>query len=151
MAHRLDKDECTVNLSTQPVIDAFVEHMWRSDVEVASYLPAAWREYLGRPGQLPDGGGMMAITPEGPYYNPFGSTHPGAAQPDGGPIGSSPLTTASDLLDEHHVSKAVLGLWSRARLLPGHLNHHFAREMIRATNDWTVEQWLSGQDERLMV
>lgn len=132
------------------VSDAFAEHAWRSNVEIADYLPAAWREYLGRPGTLPGGAGMMAISPSNPYPHPIGDRLQDAYPADGGPPGSSPETMAMQLLDRHSVSKAVLGHTQAARMLPGHLNHHFGREMVRACNDWTLEQWLSGQDERLL-
>lgn len=132
-----------------PIVDTFVEHAWSSDAAIAEYLPAAWREYLGKPGRYPDGAGMMALTPVSPFTHPLGDRLPDAAGPDGAPAGSSVRTTAAQLLDRHAISRAVLGHSETTRSLPGHLNHHFARELIRASNDWTVEQWLSGQDDRL--
>jgi uncharacterized protein len=128
------------------VIDAFVHHTWATQAELREYLPRAWQEFVGRPGSLPDGGGMMALTPENPYRNPLGDKLP-ASYIAGVPPGSSLEVLKEQLLQPSGASRIVLG-YDTGMLLPVHSNHFLARELVRAANNWSVERWLSGQDDR---
>jgi uncharacterized protein len=127
-----------------PVIDSYVHHTWAEPAELASYLPRAWREFLGRPGSLPGGGGMMPLTPESPYSNPAGDKLASAYA--GGAPGSNPETVREQLADISGAGRVVLG-YDSARLIPVHPNHYLGRELIRAANDWTIDRWLSGPDD----
>jgi predicted TIM-barrel fold metal-dependent hydrolase len=130
------------------VIDACVHHTWGSAAEVAAYLPASWQEFLGRPGTLPGGGGMMPISPEAPYRNPAGDKLAGAYPPEGGPPGSTLSMLQAQLLDATPIDRAVLA-FDTGMLIPAHPNHHLGRELVRAANDWSIDRWLGGQDDRL--
>jgi predicted TIM-barrel fold metal-dependent hydrolase len=52
------------------------------------------------------------------------------------------------LLDASRVERAILS-YDSAMLMPALPNSHLAREVIRAANDWSVDRWLSGKDDRL--
>jgi predicted TIM-barrel fold metal-dependent hydrolase len=129
------------------LIDAFVHHAPVSEAEIAEYLPTAWREFIGRPGSLPGGGGMMPFIPGNPYRNPAGDKLANA-RPASGPAGSSLDLMRTQLIEPSRASRVVLG-HDTAMLIPVHPNHHLGRELVRAANDWSVERWLSGQDDRL--
>ncbi len=114
------------------------------------YLSDGWRSYLGRPGLLPDGGGVLPLLgqfqapdgrPLGSYVDPFGDRE-GAA--------TEPLTAASlaaTHLDPHGIDRALLAhdAGALAMALP---NPHLAAEIARAVNDRTVARWLDA-DARL--
>jgi predicted TIM-barrel fold metal-dependent hydrolase len=129
------------------LIDAFVHHAPASEADIAAYLPAAWREFIGRPGSLPGGGGAMPFTPGIPYRNPLGDKLPNS-RPQGGRAGSSLELMRSQLIEPSRASRVVLG-HDATMLIPVHPNHHLGRELVRAANDWSIDRWLSGQDDRL--
>jgi predicted TIM-barrel fold metal-dependent hydrolase len=129
------------------LIDSLVHHAPVSEAEIAAYLPRAWQEFIGRPGSLPGGGGAMPFTPGNPYRNPGGDQLAGA-RPSSGPPGSSLDLLRKQLIDPSGAERIVLG-HDALMLLPVHPNHHLGRELVRAVNDWCVDRWLSGQDDRL--
>src|SRR5262245_64619379 len=89
---------------------------------------------------------MMALTPESPYRNPLGEKLPSSYVP-GSPPGSCSRVMTEQLLEPSGASRVVLG-YDSGMLLPVHSNHFLARELVRAANNWSVERWLSGQDDR---
>jgi uncharacterized protein len=132
---------------SEAVVDAYVHHAWASPAELAAYLPRAWQEFIGRPGTLPGGGGMMPFVPESPYRNPLGEKV-AAAYVGGAVPGSSLQVLRDQVLDGFGVERAVLG-FDAGMLITVHPNHYLGRELVRAANDWSIDRWLSGQDDRL--
>lgn len=124
-----------------PTIDSDVHHTWRSDDEVAAYLPRRWREYVHDSG--------ITLRPVVANF-----AHPGRADlrmdafPErGGPPGSDYATLRDQLLDAHGITRAILGFDVGHEL--AHANPYFAAELARAMNDWSIEHWLSIDDPRL--
>ena len=127
-----------------PCIDPDVHHQWRDAAELIEYFPKKWQEILRR-----DGHSELSLDPPNlTYPNVTGvnkrlDTFP----PGGGPPGSDYLTLKEQLLDKHNVERVVLSFdtGQNAALR----NPYLAFECARAANDWTMEQWLDGKDDRL--
>ena len=131
-----------------PVFDACVHHTWTNQLEVMEYMGAGWKEFLGRPNLMPDGSGLLTITAGNPYRRPGGDKLEGTASKGGAP-GSS-----YDLLKEHvlgnpHLRKVILSFDTGA-YTPALADPHATAEIARAANDWTIDRWLSIDDDRLM-
>lgn len=125
-----------------PVIDGDVHHTWRSDAEVLSYMPKAWR-------QLVDGSGA-ALRPVTANF-----IHPGRADlrmdsfpPNGGPPGSDYPTMREQLLDEHGITRAILGFDVGHEV--AQMNPDYATELARAANRWNADHWLAIDDPRIV-
>src|ERR1700742_1582716 len=132
-----------------PIIDVCVNHTWPNQLELMQYMSAGWREYLGRPNVLPNGGGLISINPGNPYRRPGGVEKLSAARPgDGSLEGSSYEFLKQQLLDRHDVDRAVLA-FDVAPLTTALLHPYLTVDIARATNDWTIDRWL-GRDERLV-
>jgi predicted TIM-barrel fold metal-dependent hydrolase len=110
-------------------------------------MSEGWQEYLGRPGSLPSGGGVMPVLPEFPYHHPMGDKLAGSF-PERGAPGSDYDVLRTQVFDGTGVAKAVLshdrGMWT-----PSLPNPHLATEISRAINNWTVDSWLERGDDRL--
>lgn len=132
-----------------PIVDVCIHHAWPHQLELMEYMSAGWREYLGRPNILPNGGGLITINPGNPYRRPGGVEKlPGTRGPDGGLEGSSYDLLKSHVLDKHNIDKVVLA-FDVAALTPALLHPHLTHDIARATNDWTVDRWLGHGDSRL--
>jgi predicted TIM-barrel fold metal-dependent hydrolase len=118
-----------------PVIDGRLHHQWIDQAELASYLPKAWQAYLG----------TLQIVPGNPYQNPEGDYVRDEACRQ--IVATSPSVVA-DRLQSEGIQRAVLG-YDRGTLIAPLANHHLAREACKAANNWTIERWLSNQDDRL--
>jgi predicted TIM-barrel fold metal-dependent hydrolase len=114
-------------LQTQ-VIDACVHHSWPSEAEVAGYLTAEWREYVGRPGSLRGGHGARPIHLQSPHRFP------------GAGLGVN-ADDRSRALPDAPVDHAVL-VQEAGVFLSAEPNPHLAREVARAANDWLIDRWL---------
>jgi len=112
-----------------PVYDGCIHHHWKSPLDVVAYMSKGWQEYFGRPGLLPDGGGMVPIVSGFPYHNPFGDK-----------LGELDRTLPG-------IARAVL-CHDAAMQAPALPNPYMALEVVRAVNRWTRERWLD-QDERM--
>jgi predicted TIM-barrel fold metal-dependent hydrolase len=113
------------------VIDACRHDRWEDPVEIAAYLPAGWREYIGRPGLFAGGRGMAPLVPA-----------PAWEHPDGGWLGSPSGEPAGGL--------SVLCL--EQSLLTGALpNPNYGLSLARAINDWTAERRLKDGRFGLVV
>jgi predicted TIM-barrel fold metal-dependent hydrolase len=128
------------------VIDCDVHHDWPRPEALFPYLSDAWREYVTgggarRPGPLP-------VTAPPLYPSPTGAIRDDAFPPNGDAPGSSYELLKEQLLDPFKIERAVLsyGMGAFVGAIP---NPYFAAEVARASNDWSVDQWLSRDDERL--
>ncbi len=111
------------------MIDGCIHHHWGSPMDLVAYMPKGWQEYIGRPGLLPNGGGMVPLIPGFPYHNPFGDKR--------GELDRS----------LPGIARAVL-CYDTLMQAPAEPNPYMALEVVRAANRWTAERWLD-QDDRL--
>lgn len=132
-----------------PVVDGFVHHRWLRQEDLVSYLPSGWQEFIGRPGTLPGGAGAIRVVPSRAFRHPLGDAEDGTAPAGGGPPGSDLATLQAQLLDVADVRRAVLGHDDGGLLASTITDYYLAREVCRAANDWCVDRWLSGADDRL--
>ena len=128
-----------------PIIDCDVHHTWKTADAILERLPARWREFAaGFPTH-----GPVRLTPAAPTHpNRHGhnkriETFP----PDGSPPGSDYETLRAQLLDPLNVERAILQFDTGTNV--GHPNLYFATALARAINDWNLDEWLSGRDDRL--
>jgi uncharacterized protein len=130
-----------------PVIDACVHNSWVTQDDIVDYMTVGWQEYVAGPARRAAGRGFMPLLPSLPYTHP-GGEHLPSARPGGGSPGSDYDTLRSEVLGVHPASRAVLSFDDLAftQSLP---NAGLAREIARAANDWMVDRWLSGDDDRL--
>ncbi|MBJ7599486.1 amidohydrolase family protein [Candidatus Nephthysia bennettiae] len=103
------------------------------------YLPRAWRDYL---------------TPSPDYTVPVVPSHTfgrisGSKLPDAGPVaGSDYALLRSRLLDAQGIDRAIL-TYDTGALIAVHPAQFMGRELVRAANDWCIDRWLDGRDQRL--
>ncbi len=119
------------------MIDACAFHEWTSVSALYPYLPDGYREILApstviaSPRRLADPRGAKAAD----------------ALPENGVAGSDFDLFRQQLLDDGRRERVVLSYDDG--LLSAMLSaHYFARDLARAANDWTVEEWLA-RDDRL--
>jgi uncharacterized protein len=130
-----------------PVIDCCVHHRWLNQSELSQYMSEGWQEFLGKPNSLPGGVGAIPAIPGFPFRNPIGDKL-AEAYPDGVPVaGSDYETMRRRLLEPSRVERVILSYDDgiNAAAVP---NQYLANEICRAANDWCVDRWLSGRDER---
>jgi uncharacterized protein len=132
-----------------PVIDACVHHRWKSPTEadILDYLPAGWRDYVGKPGSVRGSGGARPTIPHPMWRNPMGEDVATATRVDGEPAGSDVAALVQDVLVQDNVERALL-IHDRAMFAPGGANVYLVGPFCRAVNDWSIEQWLE-RDDRL--
>jgi len=122
------------------IIDCDVHHKWKNEGEFLQYLPREWREYVEH--------GRIPIEPATVHYPfPFGTNKRLDAFPDDGPPGSSYELLRSQLLDRVNIDRAVLSFDVGQEV--ANPNPYFAAALARAQNDWSVDRWLTGFDDRL--
>ncbi|HUX87078.1 MAG TPA: amidohydrolase family protein [Chloroflexota bacterium] len=120
------------------VIDSGVHHTWTNQTELLSYMPRAWRAYLGT---------TNPVVPDSLYRNPEGDYLAAARPPGDGQPGSDLTALVRDVLTGG-VERAILA-FDKGSLLPATVNHYLGLQATQAANRWSIERWLSGQDERL--
>jgi len=124
-----------------PIIDCDVHHHWRADEDLIPYLPSRWREYVR--------GGSVRLAPSAMHYPfPFATNKRlDTFGEDGAPPGSDYRLLREQLLDRINISEAILtfDVGEQASFA----NPYFANALCRAANDWSIEHWLSGLDDRL--
>jgi predicted TIM-barrel fold metal-dependent hydrolase len=124
-----------------PVIDCDVHHTWVSQDELYPYLPRSWRDFISLPAgrHLPLDGSRI-------YMPSIHINRLDAIPSGGGPPGSDYELMRSQLLDPFRIEHAMLtySIGQNASIP----NLYLATEVVRAANDWTIEQWLS-RDPRL--
>lgn len=121
------------------VIDACVHHHWASQQELMEHLPRAWRDYL-----QPSSTHTVPVVPSHSFGRISGSKLTDA----GTPAGSDRVLLCAQVLDAQGVDRAVL-TYDTGALIPVHPAQFLGTEMIRAANDWCVDRWLDGGDDRL--
>ena len=128
------------------VIDLDVHHEWPDQAALLPYLSKGWREqYAGYPD-----GRIAAFVPGNHLTNPV----PGSAgrvesyPPGGGPPGSDYELLRDQLLQPMQIERAILGFGSGLSVSAAS-NPYYATEIARAANDWSIDTWLSKDDDRL--
>jgi hypothetical protein len=125
---------------TGPVMDCDVHHRWKTEAEFLHYLPKNWRDYVEH--------GGIPLDPAALHYPfPFGTNKRLDTFPDEGPPGSSYELLRQQLLDRLNIERAVLCFDVGQEV--ANANPYFAAALARAQNDWSIERWLSGFDDRL--
>jgi hypothetical protein len=133
-----EAEKATESAEALRVVDLAVRHDWASQNELMPYLSSGWQEYVGVEGTLPDGGGAIPVLPKFPYHR---LRHPPSER-----SATNAAEVVRDLL-AHPRSQALL-VHDRAPRMASLPNAQLSRALIRAANDWTVEQWLDT-DPRL--
>src|SRR5258705_9491451 len=88
------------------VLDCCVHYSWATQSEIAAYMSQSWRDYLGSPGSLPDGGGAMPIVSMPVLLNPEGEKLADAVGPAGELAGTDPDVLVDQLLNRHQLGRA---------------------------------------------
>jgi predicted TIM-barrel fold metal-dependent hydrolase len=127
------------------IIDCDVHNAWPSAEVLLPHLDPYWRDFLER-GELPGGRGSF---PHGhrPWLHPEGFTRTDAIPADGSTPGSDYELMRGQLLDRYDVEYAIL-TGDEAIEASTLANPYFASALVRAYNDWLVEEWLP-RDGRL--
>ncbi|HKV46267.1 MAG TPA: amidohydrolase family protein [bacterium] len=127
-----------------PCIDADVHHDWASEAELHQYLSKEWREFVRMPGKTTN-----RIRPATMAYPHTGGTNKriDTYPPNGGGPGSDYATMKRQLLDPLDVRAAILSYSIGHNA--GLPNLYLATAVCRAANDWSIDRWLDGRDDRL--
>lgn len=129
------------------IIDTVTFCAWRNEAEIISYLPAAWREYVGEAGSLPGGHGVLPFLPSEMYQNPLGEAAQDVSVANGAPAGSSAEDAERDIFGgTGEIASAVVLPEQRVMWLPSIPNPRLARQVSVAYNEWLADQWLARQD-----
>ncbi|HEV3483936.1 MAG TPA: amidohydrolase family protein [Vicinamibacterales bacterium] len=126
------------------VIDACVLHDWSSITDLVDYMTPGWREMLLRRGSRAGPNELK----NAPLYRPPSARKAADAYPANGVAGSDLALTATHVLDQPGLERAVLGYDQGALLAMGFTNMHAAATVAQAANEWTMERWLT-KDPRL--
>ena len=125
------------------IADVDVHHRWKTDAEIAAYLPKEWQTFVAGNGRerypiYPPGSDAAPI--------PFDSRRADAIPEDGSSAGSSFEMLRTQLLDPHGYYRALLV--HDVGQFATHLNPYYAIALCRAVNDWNLDTWMK-LDERL--
>jgi uncharacterized protein len=124
---------------TGPVVDVDVHHYWGSDDEVIAYMPERWHE-LAKARSA-----KKRLLPK--HYTAGVSNNRAriaAAIGPAGSLGTDYETMCDVLLEPNNYHRAILT--HQVGHYGGHSNPYFGIELVRAANDWTIEQWLPLDD-----
>lgn len=116
------------------ILDADVHHQYRSLEDLAPYLP--------------DGNADPYYTHGSGLHNANGAYRLDAVPPGGGTPGSDPQFVIEHHLDRHGIDLAILNPAGFLGL-GGLPDADLAADLARATNDWTINEWLTA-DERFL-
>ncbi len=128
------------------MIDCDVHNAWKSARELRPYLDSYHRDCLDR-GELPGGRDSFPHAHR-PWLHPEGFTRRDAIPDDGSTPGSSYELMCEQLLDRYDLEYAIL-TGDEAIEVSTLANPALASAFARASNDWTVDRWLSLGDARL--
>ncbi len=123
------------------VIDACIHHHWANQRELMEYLPLAWHDYLS-----PSRDYTVPVIPSHTFGRISGSKLADAGT--AGAAGSDYATIKSQVLDAQRLERAIL-TYDTGALLAVHPAQYMGRELVRAANDWCIDRWLDGRDDRL--
>lgn len=144
-------------MNAAPFVDACVHHQWAGESEVVAYMSEGWREWVGKPGRLQAGRGHLGSKiGTRPLALTTLWTHPEAkvavAMPptsgNGDPTG---VTVGADLRYPFANVERLILTHGSGLPMPASTNAYLATEIVRATNDWTVDKWLSDQDSKVFA
>jgi predicted TIM-barrel fold metal-dependent hydrolase len=90
----------------------------------------------------------MPLVPSEISPNPGGVFRDDAWPPEGGPPGSSYELMREQLLEPLRVERGLL-TFGGGTYVAAIANPYLAAEVARAANDWSLDRWLDGGDERL--
>lgn len=123
------------------VVDCDIHPAHSHPGELATYLPARWRDHVRTFG-VPTANPFMGALP---YPRLAHGMRQDSWPPTGGPPASDLAFTQEQLLDPLNIEYGIL-----QPLSPGHgaLNQGLAAALCAGTNDWQVDKWLS-KDTRL--
>jgi uncharacterized protein len=130
-------------VKTRTVIDCDVHHAWRRSEDVLPYMSSEWQAHVKGPGPA----GLLPISAPSTFQNPQGGNRDDAIPASGGPPGSDYETLRADLFETMGVGTAVL-TYGEGLFVDSNPNPFLAAEIAKASNDWTVDQWLN-RDDRL--
>ena len=121
------------------MIDCDVHNSWSSSRVLVPYLEPYWRDFLER-GELPGGRDSFPHAHR-PWLHPEGFMRTDAVPAGGGTPGSDYGLMREQLLDAYDLEYAIL-TGDEAIEASTLANPYFATALVRAANDWTVEEWL---------
>jgi predicted TIM-barrel fold metal-dependent hydrolase len=126
------------------IIDVDVHHSWASDAELVEYLPEHWREFVATagPGSTLSHPGAMNFTLHGGSNKRLDSF-----PPSGRPPAADYNWTCRQVLDPLNVERALLTF--DVGMQSGMTNPYLSVALCRAANDWSLDHWLDGRDDRL--
>jgi uncharacterized protein len=127
-----------------PIIDADVHHNWPTDEVIHTYLPEGRQEYIN--GTL-HGMPMYVI---GDFSHPHDFRREETYGADGTKPASDYAMLREQLLDPFDLDAVVLSYDEILFGLSGIRNPYFAAEMARASNDYTLAEWIP-KDPRLQA
>ncbi|TAN31860.1 hypothetical protein EPN29_11685 [bacterium] len=147
-------------MSNDMIIDVDCHHSWPFDRDLIQYMPRAWREYFtaaagpGLADSVQDvgygsSGGYSPFLPPWVHY-PFsggGGTRLECMPKEGGAAGSSRQVLIDEHLNPHGIARAVLTFGYGTQ--QGILNAPASVALCRAANDYTIDKWLDGREDRL--
>jgi uncharacterized protein len=136
-----------------PVIDCDVHHDWPTQEHLLPYLSQGWQEYVVGPSRTGgrsevSGKGLLPFTTTQMWPNPTGVSRADAFPPDGGAAASDYELLREQLLEPNRMKRVVLQ-YAAAGFVGSLPNPYFASEVARAANDWSIDNWLSRDDDRL--
>ncbi len=122
------------------IVDVGLRYNWASQRELFPYLSTGWQDYVGDPTDLV-GVGEIPVLPRFPYRSYRGDAAPGL----------SPAEATAELTADFDKARSAQGLLipDRAMTLVSMPNFQLSQALIRAHNDWTIEQWLEPEPRLL--
>jgi predicted TIM-barrel fold metal-dependent hydrolase len=119
------------------IIDCDVHHARKGGKALAPYLAEPWKSEILKYGERSFGGGGILMQEGGSRWD--------AAPPGGGSAGSDPEYMKQQLLDKYDYKYAILT--GGGHHITGIPDPDYASAICSATNDYTIDQWLS-KDKR---
>jgi predicted TIM-barrel fold metal-dependent hydrolase len=133
-----------------PIIDVDIHHTWADQAELLEYLPTHWRE-LVRPSVVDRSVYTSSMLAPSIGHSSLGldgtDKRLDSFPPGGGEPGSNYEWMRQQLLDRLNVVHGVLGF--DVGFQAGIANPYLATEVCKAANDWSIDRWLDGRDDRL--
>jgi uncharacterized protein len=123
--------------------DVDVHNSWSSPADLVDYLPERWRPYYTASGRR-----RTVVVSSITSIRPAGTMNRLDASPaSGGVAGSDYELLREQLLDRYGIDRALLTFPLGTE--PAFRNSRLAIELCRAANDWLLDRWLDGRDDRL--
>lgn len=130
-------------LSHDGIVDSLVFHDWGPSRTLLPYMSAAYQQWISRPGDL---AGPLQLRSRWLYDRPGGGNVPSEIGSER-PSGTHQEAVSTMLRQRPSINRVVLG-YDDGLLSTSYPTRYAARAIVAAANDWTVDQWLAG-DQRL--